>query len=399
MFVAQDYSTTDTISVVSDSSDSVVANISLKTQSQGGGATLGALAYDPDRGEIFAPYSVSKPGCFCSEDYVAVISDSNNSVVANVSLGTTASGGYGYVVYDSGKGEVFATINDSLAIISGTNDDVVGTVAVGNGPEGLAYDSAKGEILVADSHDFDGAVAVVSDSNNTVVANITTAQIFNAAGITYDSAKSEAFVTPFGYYYNSSVLVYSTTTNSMVAKVALPYEIDIHPLAAYDSAKGEVFVPDGSTVCAISDSSNTLLGCISVLPHEASNAAYDSSKGEIFVTDWDNNALVIFPDSTSLASSATTSPSSTGTTSSTSSSSGSSSSTASSGIPEFPFVPALSAAAVIGIVGGYLAMRRNKLAPTLRARARPRLSQRVGPAEGKSDVGGPNGPLRTQLAD
>ncbi len=368
MFVAEDYSTNDTISVVSDASDRVVANISLKSQSQGGGATLGALAYDSNNGEIFAYYSVSAPGCFCSDEYVAVISDANNSVVANVSLGTSTVGGYGYVVYDSGKGEVFATINDSLAVISAANDTVVGTVSVGNGPVGLAYDSANGEILVADSRDFDGAVAVVSDSNNTVVANITSSQIFNAAGITYDSAKNEAFVTPFGYYYNTTVLVYSATTDSMVAEVAIPYEIDIHPLAAYDSAKGEIFVPDGSKVCAISDSSNTLLGCDSVLPNEAANAAYDSSKGEIFLTDWDNNALVIIPDTASLSSSTTTSsPSVTATTSTSSSSS--SSSTSSTSTPEFPFAPVLSTVAVIGIVGGYLAMRRNKLSPLSARRA------------------------------
>ena len=361
VFVGQDYSLNDTISVVSDTSNTVVANISLKSTSEGG-ATLAGLAFDSGKDEIFASYSLSLSHCFCRGGYVAVISDNSNSVVANVSLGAFTTSNFGSIAYDSGKGEVFATINDTVAIISDASNSIVGTVMVGNGPTGLAYDSGKGEVFVADDGDYDGAVAVVSDSSNTVVANITEGQLFNAASLTYDGGKGEVFVAAFGYARNDSVLVYSDATNSMIAKIPLVSTINFQGVVAYDSAKGEVFVPDGDQVCVLSDSSNTLLGSVSLLPQSgSSSAAYDSSKGEIFVTDWGTDAVSIIPDSVSLASSTSTTASSVPATTSTTISP---SSSTSSSIPEFPFGPFSTIVFAILIVGAYFAMRRVGLGRT-----------------------------------
>ena len=71
--------------------------------------------------------------------------------------------------------------------------EVTATITLGNpgGYYGLAYDSAKGEIFVANG-DFD-SVSVISDSTNTVIANVTLES--NPQGICYDSGKGEVFVT------------------------------------------------------------------------------------------------------------------------------------------------------------------------------------------------------------
>ena len=50
----------------------------------------------------------------------------------------------------------------SVSVISDSNNQVIATVNVGSGPLGVAYDSAKGEIFVANS--VSGTVSVISDS-------------------------------------------------------------------------------------------------------------------------------------------------------------------------------------------------------------------------------------------
>ena len=65
-----------------------------------------------------------------------------------------------------------------------------GTITVGTEPEGVAYDSGKGEVFVANY--AAGTVSVISDSNNAVVATVTVGA--NPYGVAYDSGKGEVFV-------------------------------------------------------------------------------------------------------------------------------------------------------------------------------------------------------------
>ncbi len=81
---------------------------------------------------------------FKVHDTVDVISDSTNAVVANITTEYAAGAGVAYgVAYDSGKGEIFVThagVN-TVTVISDTTNTVVANVPVGNTPEDLAYDS------------------------------------------------------------------------------------------------------------------------------------------------------------------------------------------------------------------------------------------------------------------
>ena len=65
-------------------------------------------AYDSSKGEVFVANSAS--------DSVSVISDSTNDVVATVTVGTSPIG----MEYDSSKGEIFVTNtqSDSVSVIS-----------------------------------------------------------------------------------------------------------------------------------------------------------------------------------------------------------------------------------------------------------------------------------------
>src|SRR2546426_6548076 len=71
---------------------------------------------------------------------------------AQTVVATVNSGGLPYsVAYDSARGEVFVADygSNTVSVIDGTSNTVVATVSVGSTPFGVAYDSAKGEVFVA----------------------------------------------------------------------------------------------------------------------------------------------------------------------------------------------------------------------------------------------------------
>jgi len=79
-------------------------------------------------------------------------------------------------------------LGSTLAIPFVHAQSVVATVTVGNAPYTAAYDSAKGEVFVANGNN--NTVSVISDSSNTVVANVTMGNI--PLGVAYDPAKGRS---------------------------------------------------------------------------------------------------------------------------------------------------------------------------------------------------------------
>jgi YVTN family beta-propeller protein len=260
-----------------------------------GFAPLG-IAYDSAKGEIFVA-TAGSPGGFnvtsqAGTNTVFVISDSTNTVVARIDMGTPT----GNMVYDSGKGEIYATAygGNKVYVISDSDNSIVATVTVGTYPNGEAYDSAKGEIYVCNGGD--GTVSVISDSTHTVVATIKVGA--NPKGAAYDSAKGEIFITNGN---GNTVSVISDSTHTVVATINLP-EGNGPNYVAYDPAKGEIFVTDSDNlVYVISDSTNAVVATVDLnLNHAVSpdGLAYDSSRGEMFVANFATNDVSIISDST-----------------------------------------------------------------------------------------------------
>ncbi|MCI4324083.1 MAG: PKD domain-containing protein [Thermoplasmata archaeon] len=170
------------------------------------GAAPARLAYDPATSQIFVANT--------QDDSVSVISDSTDAVVATIGVGNSPFG----VAYDSGLGEMFVsnTGSDNVSVISDTTDMVVGTVSVGCGPSGLTYDAALAEIFVADdcSHD----VNVISDTNNSVVAVISVTPGSVASDVALCNSTGEIFLADAGL---DQVTVISTATNAIVSTVGV----------------------------------------------------------------------------------------------------------------------------------------------------------------------------------
>ena len=83
-----------------------------------------------------------------------------------ISVGSMPDG----VAYDSSRGEVFVanTLSNTISVVSGRTNRVVATVAAGNSPDDPACDTGRGEVFVANS--FDNTVSVISDRTDRVVA-------------------------------------------------------------------------------------------------------------------------------------------------------------------------------------------------------------------------------------
>ncbi len=271
IFVANEYG--NCLTVISDSSNTVTATIDLGNDSVNKGIGLDpiSVAYDSVKGEVFvvdigATTTVGSNSA--SAGMVSVISDATNSVVATVAVGSDPNG----IAYDAAKGELFVTNagrNPSdisaanfntgvVSVISDATNTVVATVPVGPFPQGIAYDSIKGELFVTNggktatssSPATAGSVSVISDKTNTVIA---TAKLPNAGEAAYDSGKNELFVVTGS---TNSVSIISDTTNSVTGTKAAgssPYAL------AYDPAQNEIFVTntDASTVTIISDATTT----------------------------------------------------------------------------------------------------------------------------------------------
>ena len=309
-----------TISVISDNNNTAVATIPTGEMP----SAAGAIAYDSGKNEIFVTHLIVQATNTPSS--VSVISDSTNTVAANIKVGNDPDG----IAYDSGTGEIFVANNfdNTVSVISDSNNTVVATIPVGNEPDGVAYDSAKGEIFVANAGS--GTVSVISDSNITpsptavpttvptavpspspvpssvptpaptvvptpftqvpspaVVANV---PVGNAPfGVTYDSAKGEIFVTNVN---DDTVSVISDNSNTVIATVP----VGENPQGlAYDSGKSEIFVANlasnqaaSGVLSVITDSNNTVVATVPV-GDAPEGVTYDSSKSAIFVTNFFDN--------------------------------------------------------------------------------------------------------------
>ncbi len=219
---------TGTVSVISDSSNTVVATMSV-------GYAPENIAYDQGKGEMFVTNYNS--------NNVSVISDSTNTVVATIPVGSEPSG----VAYDPSMSEIFVANHDSgnVSVISDINNKVVATVDGVTGCQAMAYDSNKGELFVSDTSSSE--FYVISGKDNSVVADVQGADYGNSEGVVCDSSRGEVIFTA-----GASVYFISDTNDSLFAwapLVTLPISQDSFgpaPLGVVcDSAKGEAFVVDG----------------------------------------------------------------------------------------------------------------------------------------------------------
>ncbi len=206
------------------------------------------------------------------------------ALITTITVGSTPAA----TAYDSARGEVYVAneFSNNVSVIRDLTGLIVASVSVGAYPSALAVDSGKHEVFVASD-----AVNVIADSNHTIVANITDNN--GPVGLAYDSGKGEIFVADI---LTNSVSVISDATNAVVATV----NVGRAPMAlTYDAATGEVYVANfnDNTVSIISDATNAVMTteAVGLAP---SALAYDPAQGEVFVANFNSSTVSVISAST-----------------------------------------------------------------------------------------------------
>ncbi|MGD0070912.1 MAG: YncE family protein [Candidatus Bathyarchaeia archaeon] len=268
----------------------------------------GVMAYNPVKGEMWAGYSVpytNELGMNVSKyNSIAVISDTNHSIIATIEVGYEPSS----IAYDSGKNLMFVVNRDSrtVSVVSCSNYSVLATIDLndpnykGNmAPTGAVYDSRKGEIFVFDY--FTGNITVISDSTYQVVATFSLGTNPTPQGMVYDANMGEIFVKYYQIEKTSKPSNFVTVIDDRSYKVIATIPLSSNSGAwAFDSGKGELYIATANnSVSVISDKTNSVVATISVpLGTYTPSLAYDSAKGVIFTANYSNNSTSIISDST-----------------------------------------------------------------------------------------------------
>ncbi len=274
----QPYSSIGTISIIHDTDNNIVASIQLTSAQLNKGYSSYCLAYDSGKGEIFVSIAAA--------DTVLVISDTTNLVVANISVGSVPTG----IVYDSGKNEVFVanSASGTVSVISDNTNYIIATIPIEGQPHCLAYNSGRGEIYVTSYpsavslYGEGNLISVISDSTNKVAATFPVNVALGDQSIVYDSGKGEIFALNLG---TDKVSIINGISHSVVATVNLPSNTMTSGIA-YDSNIGAIIVGNivPNSISIISDSTNTIVQTMA-LPLMPYKILCDEETGKIFVAD------------------------------------------------------------------------------------------------------------------
>ena len=345
------------IQVISDKNNTQVADI---TNLPGSPYNM---AYDSSKSEIWV----------AGATLAYAISDATNQIVANVT--THAPQNWGTltdVAYDPTTSKVFVSYTDftglgssPMQVISDSSNTVIANIT--QSVSGIVDDSAKSEIFASQYSEYGGAAMYVISANTySFIENITDSG--SARSLVYDSGKGEIFAS----YPGATIQAISDSTNSVVATINFP-PMSVVGGMAYNPNKGEIYVNNGTSVEIISDATNSLVGTVSTKGSGGSGIAYDSGTSTVYAinnagsTAGNMGSLAVILDSGGTSTTGTTTSTALPTTGATSTvtttttttmpSTSTSSSQSGGGIPEFPYALTATAALVVLVAVSYLLVR------------------------------------------
>jgi len=186
------------VAVISGSSNKVLANIALP---RGTYSFLERLAFDSANGDLYLTNDCAPNACSGSNSSsVLVISGSTNSFIASVTL--PANSYPGGIAYDSANGDVYViknfvndTSSSSVLVISGSTNSVIADTALPKNsfPSVVVFDPANGNLYVATRGGPLGNVYEISGSSNTIMGSASNPYCY-AHDITYDTSNSNLYV-------------------------------------------------------------------------------------------------------------------------------------------------------------------------------------------------------------
>ncbi len=217
-----------------------------------------------------------------SSQSISLFSNSNNfdsgqtqnSIVDTITVGN---GPFG-IAYDSVNDRMYVanSVDDNVSVIRCSDNVIIATVTVGNLPNVIAYDSFNGRMYVTNG--LGDNVSVIRCSDNTVIATITVGN--SPLGIAFDSANNRMYV---ANQIDDNVSVISTATNTVIATITTG---NGPRLIAYDSANDRMYVTvqTDTDVDVIDCATNLIIASIPVNSAPA-GIAYDSANQRMYVAN------------------------------------------------------------------------------------------------------------------
>jgi YVTN family beta-propeller protein len=202
---------------------------------------------------FFLPFTISAaPFAYItnsSSNSVSVIDTSTNTVAATIPVGNGPSG---VAVNSAGtRAYVVNTTDDTISVINTSTNTVIATITVGLGPVGVAVNTAGTKLYVANS--ISNTVSVIDTSTNTIITDIAVGT--TPRGVAVNSADTRTYVSN---NFSGTVSVIDNTINTVIATVVVgnaPEGLDISP----SGTRVYVANTNDNTVSVINTSTNLVM--------------------------------------------------------------------------------------------------------------------------------------------
>ena len=199
-------------------------------------------------------------------------------VIGSIAVGQSPIG----IAYDPVNNLLYVTNSGSnnVSVIDASTNQVVGSIAVATTPWDAAVDTVHGCLYVSEAGSNN--VSVVSLSSDRVVKSLPTG--YDPLGVAFDEANGQVFVANSG---NSNVTVINTTTQSVVGSFIMNAPVDL----AVDATHGKLFVTAAETnftgvaaVAVVDPSTDQISGWV---PSRANaGIAFDSANGMVYAAGY-----------------------------------------------------------------------------------------------------------------
>jgi YVTN family beta-propeller protein len=265
------------VSIVDATSDTVIGSVTT-------GNFPMALAVDTASGNVF----VANEGTSSSDANLTVISGSTSLSIASVRLVATPTS-----LVTAPNGDLYATDygGQGTFVISEATGLATGFAATPPEPSASAYDPVTGDLFIASEPS--GAVTVVSGAGTFVG---TVGLGFGSYGVAYDAADAEVYVSN---YYSGNVTIIDAATLA-VTKVISVVPFDSVGAELYDPASDAVYVADYFDDNVTVMSATGTNGSIPV-GTSPSSFAYDPQNNTIFVANYGSGTITVINASTNRA--------------------------------------------------------------------------------------------------
>ncbi|MDE1863194.1 MAG: HYR domain-containing protein [Thaumarchaeota archaeon] len=212
--------------------------------------------------------------------------DDMNTIVGTVAVGNAPE----MLAFDRDNGNIYVANNadGTVSAIDGRTGTLSSTITVGNGPQGIAIDERNGKIYVANTGtSFGGNTVAVIDAKTGKVAGTITVGV-GPIGVAFDGKNDRLYVVNTN---SRSVSVIDTRTN--IVNATVPVGTGPNSVAV-DERDNKIYVTNffDGTVSVIDGLTNAVTGTIKV-GTDPIDVAFDKKNGDLYVTNFGDNTVSV----------------------------------------------------------------------------------------------------------